>query len=67
MLQNPTSVPTLFTSHNIGLSAECQTDPLVALHVIHVPAITESLKGNVFPSADIINSLLVLASSTLKY
>ncbi|KAA6371673.1 MAG: hypothetical protein EZS28_032799, partial [Streblomastix strix] len=43
-LQNLSSVPVLFTPHNIGLPAEQLTEPLLALHEVPVLAITDPLK-----------------------
>ncbi|KAA6356723.1 MAG: hypothetical protein EZS28_047751, partial [Streblomastix strix] len=50
LLQNPPIGSVLLTPHKIGLPAEQLTDPLVAPLVAPVPAITDPLKDNVFPS-----------------
>ncbi|KAA6360193.1 MAG: hypothetical protein EZS28_044280, partial [Streblomastix strix] len=50
LLQNPPSVPTLFTPHNIGLPAKQLIELLLALPVDPVSDKTQSLKINVFPS-----------------
>ncbi|KAA6321616.1 MAG: hypothetical protein EZS28_054534, partial [Streblomastix strix] len=65
-LQNPPFVSTLLTPHKIGLPAEQLTDPLYAPLVAPVPAITDPLNVNVFPSALILKPLLAAPLSLLK-
>ncbi|KAA6379033.1 MAG: hypothetical protein EZS28_025442 [Streblomastix strix] len=65
-LQNPPSVSTLFTLHNIGFPAEQLTDPLAAQFDAPVPAITDPLKDRVLPSALIRNPLFAAPLLLLK-
>ncbi|KAA6345667.1 MAG: hypothetical protein EZS28_052144 [Streblomastix strix] len=79
LLQNPPSVPVLFSPHKIGLPVEYQTEPLedplepeieVYPIVELVYAITQPLKDKVFPSTDIykprVTSLAQFATAIIK-
>ncbi|KAA6389630.1 MAG: hypothetical protein EZS28_014843 [Streblomastix strix] len=65
-LQNPPSVPVLFTPHNIVFLVEQLADSLAAPLVAPVPAITNPLNVNVLPSAFIRNPLFAAPLSLLK-